>query len=71
LEVVGDQVASRWESCTARFLLVSRTVTGGSEAQWVIDVTAGTATPDDGCEEDVGWSVLGSPEAWQALQAGQ
>jgi hypothetical protein len=72
LESVGEQVASRWESCAAvKFLVVSRTVTGGNEAQWVVDVTARTVTPDDGQDDDVAWSVLGSPETWQAVQAGR
>jgi protein-tyrosine sulfotransferase len=71
LESAGEQVASRWESCAAgKFLIVSRAVAGGSEAQWVADVTARTVTPDDGQDEDVAWSMLGSPETWQAVQAG-
>jgi hypothetical protein len=72
LESVGVQVASRWESSAAgKFLVVSRTVAGGGEAQWVVDVTAGTVTPDDGQDEDVTWSMLGSPEAWQAVKTGR
>lgn len=72
LESAGQQVASRWASAAAgKFLVVSRTVTGGGEAQWVVDVGARTVAPDDGEDEDVGWSVLGSPETWQAVQAGQ
>jgi sulfotransferase family protein len=68
----GQQVASRWESAAAgKFLVVSRAVTGGSEAQWVVDVTARTITPDDGEDEGVAWSMLGSPETWQAVQDGR
>jgi hypothetical protein len=71
LDAAGEQVASRWDSCAGgKFLVVSRTVTGGSEAQWVIDIATRTVTPDDGSDEDVDWSVLGSPEAWQGVQAG-
>jgi hypothetical protein len=71
LQTDGEQVASRWESCAAdKFLIVSRTVTGGSEAQWVIDITARTAMPDNGSDDDLAWSVLGSPETWQAIRAG-
>jgi len=71
LKAVGEQVASRWESSAAgRFLVVSRTVTGGSQAQWVVDVPARTAIPDDGSDEGLAWSVLGSPEAWQAIRDG-
>jgi len=70
LETVGKQVASQWESSAGgKFLVVSRMVTGGSEAQWVVDVTARTIRPDDGQDEDVAWSVLGSPETWQAIRA--
>jgi len=68
----GEQVARRWESCAAdRFVVVSRTVTGGSEAQWVVDITSRTVVPDDGQEEDVAWSLLAAPETWQAVQAGR
>lgn len=68
----GEQVAHRWESCAAdRFVVVSRTVTGGSEAQWVVDITSRTVVPDDGQEEDVAWSLLAAPETWQAVQAGR
>ena len=49
---------------------MSRTVTGGSETQWVIDVTARTVSPGNDSDEDVAWSMLGSPETWQALQDG-
>jgi hypothetical protein len=70
LDSAGEQVASRWESCAAaKFQVVSRAVTGGSEAQWVVDITARTVTPDDGRDEDVAWSVLAYPETWQAVQA--
>lgn len=71
LEAVGGQVASRWGSCASvPFLVVSRTVVGGSEAQWVVDITAQAVTPDDGQDEDVAWSVLASPETWQAVRTG-
>jgi hypothetical protein len=72
VESVDGQMASQGEFCAAdKFLVVSRTVTGGKEAQWVVDVTARTVTPDDGRDEDIAWSVLGSPETWHAVQAGQ
>jgi hypothetical protein len=65
-------LASRWESCaTGKFQVVSRVATGGSEAQWVVDITTRTVTPDDGRDEGVGWSMLACPETWQALQAGR
>jgi hypothetical protein len=79
LETAGEQAASRWQSCAAeRFLLVSRAA-GGSEAAWMVDVMArsltpddgGDDTPDDGQDDDVTWSVLASPQTWQAVQAGQ
>jgi hypothetical protein len=72
VDSAGEQVARRWESCAAgKFLVVSRAVTGGSEAQWVVDITARTVTPDDGEDEDVAWSMLAGPETWQAVQAGR
>jgi hypothetical protein len=69
----GEQVAGRWESCAAdRFVVVARALTGGIEAQWVVDIASRTVVPDDDeRDEDVAWSLLASPETWQALQAGQ
>ncbi len=64
--------ASRWEPCaTQKFLVVSRAVADGSEAQWLVDVAAGTVTADDGQDGDAEWSILGSPQAWQAILDGQ
>jgi hypothetical protein len=71
VDSAGDQVARRWESCAAdRFVAVSRAVTGG-EAQWVVDLTSRTVAPDDGQDEDVAWSLLASPETWEAVRAGR
>jgi hypothetical protein len=77
LESAGEPVAGRWGSCAAgKFLVVSRAAIGGSEAQWVVDVTTRTVRPDNGQDDDaedeeVTWSVLGAPEIWQAVRAGQ
>jgi protein-tyrosine sulfotransferase len=86
LEGADERFASRWESCAAgKFLVVSRAVAGGSEAQWLVDLGARTVTAEDGRAEhddeqaddddeqadDATWSVLGSPEAWQAVLGGQ
>jgi Sulfotransferase family len=68
----GEDFAGRWESCaTQKFLVVSRAVAGGSEAQWLVDVAAGTVTADDGQDSDAEWSILGSPQTWQAILDGQ
>jgi hypothetical protein len=59
-------------SCAAeKFLVVSRAVAGGSEARWLADVAAGTVTATGRQADDVAWSILGSPEAWQAVVDGQ
>jgi hypothetical protein len=83
MESTGEQFASEWKSCAAeKFLLVSRTATGGGETQWIVDVTARTITVedeaggneagDDGKEgDDVTWSILGSPQSWEAVLSGQ
>jgi hypothetical protein len=68
---VGEEFASRWEPCAAqKFLVVSRAVAGGGEAQWLVDVAAGTVTADDGQDDDAEWSILGSPQTWQAILDG-
>ena len=78
LEGAGEQFASQWEACAAeKFLIVSRTTTGGSESQWVVDVAARTIIVESGADDDqegdddVTWSILGSPQAWEAVLGGQ
>jgi hypothetical protein len=83
VESTDEQFASEWKSCAAeKFLIVSRTPTGGGETQWVVDVTARTITVEDEADEseacddgnegdDVTWSILGSPQSWEAVLSGQ
>jgi hypothetical protein len=73
LESAGEQLASRWDSCAAgKFLVVSRIVAGGGEARWLVDVATQTITADDEqADDDAEWSILGSPETWQVVLAGQ
>jgi Sulfotransferase family len=78
IEDADGQFASQWESCAAeKFLIVSRAETGGGETQWLVDVAARTITveseadEDEAVEDDVTWSVLGSPQAWEAVLNGQ
>jgi hypothetical protein len=66
-----ERFASRWEShAREKFLFVSRATTGGDEAAWLVDLATRTVTVDDGQADDVSWSVLGSPETWQAVVGG-
>jgi protein-tyrosine sulfotransferase len=74
----GGQLASEREPCAAeKFLIVSRAATGGGETQWLVDAAARTITAesqadeDEAEQDDVTWSVLGSPQAWQAVLNGQ
>jgi protein-tyrosine sulfotransferase len=74
----GDRFADRWASCLAgKFLAVCRTPAGGgSELGWVVDLAARTVTrevaePDEDGPDDVEWTILGSPETWQAVLSGQ
>ena len=83
MESTGGRSASHWESCAAeKFLIVSRTATGGGETQWLVDVAARTITVEDAAdqsgadddgkdEDDVTWSILGSPQSWEAVLSGQ
>jgi hypothetical protein len=85
IEGADERFASQWESCTAeKFLIVSRTAIGGSETQWLVDIAARTITVEDLSDEgDVGedgtdddddyvtWSILGSPQTWEAVLSGQ
>jgi hypothetical protein len=69
----AEQVTSRWEESRTggRFVVVSRAVRGGGEAQWVVDLAAGTVVADEGQDEDVAWSVLASAQTWEAVRAGR
>jgi hypothetical protein len=79
LERLDRQFASRWDSCAReKFLVVSRAAAGGSQVQWLVDTDARTITAADGQAgdddeqtDDVVWSILGAPEAWQAVLGGQ
>jgi len=88
IEGTDERLASQWGSCAAeKFLIVSRTATGGGETQWLVDVAARTITVEDGADEsradesqadenmagddDVTWSILGSPRAWETVLSGQ
>jgi hypothetical protein len=72
----GEGFASRWEPhAREKFLFVSRAATGGGETAWVVDLAARSVTADDGGDDDeqpddVSWSVLGSPQTWQAVADG-
>lgn len=83
MEGISDRFTARWSACLAdKFLVVCRTsAAGGSEFQWVVDLAARTVTgedaepddagPDDGEPDDVEWTILGSPQAWQAVLSRQ
>jgi Sulfotransferase family len=77
-----ERFADRWEPhAREKFLFVSRAAAGGGEAGWLVDVAARTVTADDGQAgddddddgqpSDISWSVLGSPETWQAVMGGR
>lgn len=83
LDAADERFAGQWQACAAeKFLIVSRTATGGSETQWLVDIAARTITIEDQEDEvpasdeladgdGVTWSILGSPQAWEAVLAGQ
>jgi Sulfotransferase family len=83
LEGTDGRVASQWESCAAdKFLIVARTAVGGGETQWLVDAGARTITIEGDADEsqadderkdddDVIWSILGSPQTWEAVLTGQ
>jgi protein-tyrosine sulfotransferase len=78
MERTSGRFAGQWESCAAeKFLIVSRTATGGGETQWLVDAAARTITVESGADDDekvdddITWSILGSPQAWEAVLSGQ
>jgi protein-tyrosine sulfotransferase len=83
LASTGGRFATQWEASTAeKFLLVSRTPTGGGETQWIVDVAARTITVEaetdtsetgdsEKDDDDVTWSILGAPQTWEAVLSGQ
>ena len=82
MESADGRFASQWETCTAeKFLIVSRTATGG-ETQWLVDAAAKTITVEEGADDSqadddegeddtVTWSILGAPQTWEAVLSGQ
>ena len=79
LESVDERFDRQWASyADEKFLIVSRTATGGGETQWLVDIAARTIAVEDEADEseetvedDVTWSILGSPQAWEAILGGQ
>jgi hypothetical protein len=81
LDDASERPGTEWEAFSAeKFLIVSRAPAGGGETQWVVDPAIRTITlesDDDAADEtetaedDVAWSVLGSPESWDAVLSGQ
>jgi Sulfotransferase family len=77
------RLAERWESCAAeKFLIVSRAATGGGETQWLVDPATRSvvvedeaggdgADADGNVDDDVTWSILGSPQTWEAVLSGK
>jgi hypothetical protein len=79
VEGTGDRFTGRWGPYLAgKFLVVWRMpAAGGGEVGWVVDLAARTVIrevegPDDDDDpDDVEWTILGSPETWQAVLSGQ
>jgi len=87
LESTGERLAGQWEpGPDKKFLLVARTASGGAETQWLVDAAARTITmeaaedsvADDHAmddqqndDDDVTWSILGTPQTWDAVLSGQ
>lgn len=78
----GQHPNRQWESCAAeKFLIVSRAATGGGETQWIVDAATRSITveldkddetdSDEPNEDDVTWSILGSPETWRSVLDGR
>jgi hypothetical protein len=82
IESADGQFVGQWGTRAAeKFLIVSRTSTGG-ETQWLVDTAARTITVEDEADDsqaddngagddDVTWSILGSPQTWEAVLSGQ
>jgi hypothetical protein len=82
LKGAGKRLTGQEEPPGEKFLIVSRAV-GGGETQWVVDAGARTITVeideenetetdgDEPREDDVTWSILGSPETWRSVLDGR
>lgn len=73
VEGADEQSTRRWEArASEKFLVVSSpAVPGGGEAQWLVDIAAGTVTEADGQAGEADWNILGTAAIWDALLAGQ
>jgi len=81
MESADGRFESQWETWAAeKFLIVSRIATGG-ETQWLVDPAARTIAVEDEADDshdddvtdddNVTWSILGSPQTWEAVLSGQ
>jgi hypothetical protein len=68
---IDDRFACQWETCMAdRFVIVSRAAANRSEQRWLVDMAARIAWSDADAD-DGEWTILGSPQAWQAVLIGR
>jgi hypothetical protein len=68
-----EQLARRWGPFAAgKFQVVARSNdAGGSEEHWLVDLDARVITQDQDDNDDAEWSIVGSPETWEAVLSGR
>ena len=73
IECADEHFTSRWDPFAAdKFQVVARSNdAGGSEEHWLVDLDAKVITHDSDDEDDAQWSIVGSPETWQAVLSGR
>jgi protein-tyrosine sulfotransferase len=71
---IGDELSLRWPLCaTETFLAVARPPQAADhtdEERWLADLATGTLIRADADTEQADWSIVGPPDAWQAVLSG-
>jgi Sulfotransferase family len=79
MAAIDEGFARRWEEYAGESFTVAVIATaglgGGGESRWRVDLAARTVTesvglPGSGDDDQTGWDVVGSGEAWQSVLGG-
>jgi hypothetical protein len=71
---IDERFSSQWGPCRGeRFLVVSRPVAAGAEGEagWLVDLSDRTICRYDPDADGAEWTIIGSPQAWSAVLAGE
>jgi hypothetical protein len=74
LDQIDERFTSQWAPCLDEsFLVVSRPLAAGAEGEagWLVDLAGRTISRYDPAAVGEEWTIIGSPQAWSAVLAGE